>query len=269
MNAYYAHRAGEIAREAGQFLKHFSDDHKLHVEHKGNDIDFITNADRESQALIFSRLREAFPNHRFIGEEDNVPDAQIQRMIEAGGDDYFWVCDPLDGTINYVYHLPLYATSIGLVHRGQCVAGAIYLPETDELFTGAQGCGAFLNGQPIHTSACESLHFAITAVDLPILDMAMRERFLNWTRDVAMASANLRITGSACLGIALVACGRLDAYWNQGLHAWDVAAGIAITEAAGGAVTDLYGQPFHFDMERGFMVTTPGLRGAFGDIIRE
>ena len=260
----YARTAGAIAREAGRFLKHFSDSRSLDVENKGSDFDFVTNADRESQALIARRLREAFPGHRFVGEEDGVPDAEVARMLAAGGeDDWFWICDPLDGTVNYIHRLPTYSVSIGLVHRGRSVAGAIYLPEADELFTAGRGGGAFLNGEPIRASGCSELRLAFTVTDLPVTDMQLRERYMAWFSAVGMHTAGLRIMGSACTAIALTACGRLDAYWNLGLHPWDAAAGIVILEEAGGTVSDMFSDPFRFDMAGGILCSAPGLRGQF------
>lgn len=261
MDSPFVRAAGEIAREAGQFLKHFSDTHRLNVEHKGSDFDFVTNADRESQRLVAERLRAAFPGHRFVGEEDGFSDEKVAEILN--GDDYCWVCDPLDGTINYIHHLGLYAVSVGLVRRGQAVAGAIYLPEWDEVYTAARGEGAFCNGKPIKPSPCTDLRHAFLTADIaasnPRLKGPNLERFLR----VAMASGGVRIEGSACVSIAQTACGRQDAYWNQGLHAWDVAAGVVILEEAGCVVTDVYSNPFNFDMKDGFLCAAPGLKDAF------
>ena len=264
----YARAAAEIAREAGQFLKHFSDGHRLDVERKGGDLDFVTNADRGSQRLIADRLRERFPEHHFIGEEDGVPDSEIARRIAGGGDaDFFWICDPLDGTVNYIHHLGVYAVSLGLVHRGVSVAGAICVPEAGEVFLAARGEGAFLNGKPIRASKCDRLVRAFTATDIPVTDMDMRKRYVDWFSGVSLGSAGLRMPGSACTALALVADGRLDAYWNLGAHPWDVAAGMVLVEEAGGCVTDMFSDPFDFGMAGGVLACAPGLEGAFREAI--
>ena len=268
MNDIYARAAADVAREAGQFLKHFSDSHHLDIEHKGGDYDFVTNADRQSQALIAGRLRAAFPEHRFVGEEDGLPDGEVARRLSADGDDYCWVCDPLDGTINYIHHLGVYAVSVGLVHRGQSIAGAIYLPERDALFCAARGEGATLNGRPIAASGCASLREAFVTLDMPQTNLKNREWFLNRLRDAGMAVSSMRMLGSACHAIAMTACGEADAYLNLGLHAWDVAAGIVILEEAGGAVSDIWSDPFQFDMKRGFIGCAPGLKGAFREVVK-
>ena len=266
MNESFGCAAGAIAREAGQFLKHFSDHHRLAVERKGSDFDFVTNADRESQRLIQERLRAAFPEHRFVGEEDGKTDAETAEMLM--GDDYCWVCDPLDGTVNYIHHLGLYAVSVGLVRRGQAVAGAIYLPEWDELLVAQRGEGATLNGQPMRPSACADLRHAFVTADIAASNLALRGPNLERICRVGMAVGGLRVEGSACVCIAQTACGRQDAYWNLGLHAWDVAAGVAILEEAGCRVTNIYSEPFSFDMAGGFLCAAPGLDGAFRDVIR-
>ena len=196
MNNVYAPTAGEIAREAGQFLKHFSDHHRLAVERKGSDFDFVTNADRESQRLIRERLREAWPDHRFVGEEDGLSDAEVAKILYSG--EYCWVCDPLDGTVNYIHHLPLYAVSIGLVKDGAALAGAIYLPEADELFLAERGQGATLNGRPIHASACPDLRHAFISADMAAADLGRRQENLARIARVVQAAG-----GRADAGLGL------------------------------------------------------------------
>ena len=264
----YMRAAADVAREAGAFLKRFSDGHRLEVERKGSDFDFVTNADRESQALISRRLREAFPDHRFIGEEDGLSDGEITRRLRDGAEDWVWVCDPLDGTVNYIHHLGVYAVSVGLIHGGRSVAGAICLPETGEVFHAARGQGAFVNGAPIRASGCDSLHRAMVAMDIPVNDLDQRRRFTKWLDGVSLASAQLRVMGSACFALARVARGDLEAYADLGVHAWDVAAGQVIVEEAGGAMTNLFGRPFNYDMTGGALAAAPGLAGAFQGIIR-
>ena len=265
MESPFVRAAGEIAREAGQFLKHFSDHHRLNVEHKGSDFDFVTNADQESQRLVAERLKAAFPDHKFVGEEDLLPDNEVAKLLS--GDDYCWVCDPLDGTVNYIHHLGLYAVSVGLVRLGQSVAGAIYLPEWDELYTAARGEGAFCNGRPIRPSACDDLRHAFVSADMAAADIPRRERNLERIKQVGLNVGGLRVEGSACVSIAQTACGRQDAYWNLGLHAWDVAAGIVLLEEAGCAVSTVFSDSFNFDMKDGFLCTAPGLKGAFREVM--
>ena len=265
MNDIFARTAGEIAREAGSLLKHFSETHKLQVENKGSEYDFVTNADRESQRLVEGRLREAFPGHRFVGEEDGLSDAEVADILHSGA--YCWVCDPLDGTVNYIHHLGIYAVSVGLVKDGQSVAGAICLPESGEVFCAARGEGAFLNGQPIRATDRADLAHAFVSADMSPANLGLRDANYERIKRVGVACGGLRVLGSACAAIAQTACGRQDAYWNLGLHAWDVAAGIVILEEAGAVVSNLYSEPFNFDMKDGFLCRTAGLRDAFREVI--
>lgn len=261
----YAQLAGEVAREAGQFLKHFQEEHRLSIENKGCDFDFVTNADRQCQKMIAERLKPAYPGYRFVGEEDGLDDAAVSGILNSG--EYCWVCDPLDGTVNYIHGLPLYAVSIGLVLNGRSLAGAIYLPETDELFTAARGHGARRNGEIVHTSECPDLHHAFISADIASSHPERRSANLARIARVAEVVTGTRVLGSACVAIARTACGQQDGYWNKGLHAWDVAAGAVILEEAGGAVSDIYSNPFKFNMENGFLGTCGTLKGAFRDIM--
>ena len=266
----YLNTAMEVAREAGQFLKHFSESRDLNIQEKGSDYDFVTDADRESQALIFSRLREKYPDHRFVGEEDNIPDSEVARQIaEAGPDEYFWIADPLDGTLNYIHHLSGYGVSIGLVNQGRSVAGAIYLPVTDEMFYAAEGMGAFLNGRPIRVSGCQKLRNAFTDTGIPVSKMDRRLRFMDWEKSVGMKSGNTRMLGCAAQAMAYAACGYIDAYWELGPHPWDVAAGLIIGSEAGCAVSGMWGKPFDFNCSEGVVLCAPAIHEELISAIKE
>jgi len=266
----YLNTAMEVAREAGVFLKHFSETRSLNVEAKVSDLDFVTDADKESQAMIFSRLREKYPNHRFVGEEDNIPDSEVARMIyEAGDDEYFWIADPLDGTLNYIHNITGYGVSIGLVNKGRSVAGAIYLPETDEMFYAAEGMGAFLNGKPIHCTDCAELKKAFLLTGIPVTNLVRRKRFMHWESVVGMHSANTRMLGSAAQNMAYAACGFAEAYWELGPHPWDVAAGLIIGKEAGCVLSDLWGNEFNFNCANGVVIAAPGIHEELTKALRE
>ena len=265
MDGRFVSAAGAIAREAGQFLKTFSDTYGLEVERKGNYNDFVTNADRQSQQLIAKRLKAAFPEHRFVGEEDGLSDGEVAEILNR--DEYCWVCDPLDGTVNYIHRLGLYAVSVGLVRGGKAVAGAIYLPEMEELYTAERGGGACCNGFAIQPSTCGELSRAFLTADVAGANPTLKKSNLERIMRVATAAGGLRILGSCCVALAQTACGRQDGYWSMGAHAWDVAAGVVILEEAGCAVTNIYSEPFDFDMRGGILCTAPGLKGAFREVM--
>jgi myo-inositol-1(or 4)-monophosphatase len=206
--------------------------HVGRVEHKG-DVNLVTEYDRRAESLITDALQEAFPDHHIYAEEGS--DIGLQSSP------YTWLVDPLDGTTNFAHGFPVFAVSIGLVHRAEGLAGVIYDPTRDELFTAGAGRGAHLNERPIEVSQVDSLDEALLATgfaynrewaadhNIPYLDAFLRR------------SQGIRRAGAAALDLAYVACGRLDGHWEMHLHPWDVAAGILIVTEAGGRVTDLRG----------------------------
>lgn len=265
----YASLAADVAREAGQYLKHFSDSHALCVEAKGSDYDFVTNADRESQALIQSRIRAAFPAHRFIGEEDGFSDAEVARVLEsAGPDECFWIADPLDGTLNYIHHLGGYSVSLAMVRGGRPVCGAVCVPESGEVYVAERGAGAFVGDVRLKASECAALCHAITSTGYAVSDMDLRRRSCKWIDAVAMATLNMRNMGSAARSIAMTAAGRLEAYFEIGPHPWDVAAGIVLCEEAGCRVSTLAGEPYRIG-NPSVMACAPGIHEALCRLIRE
>lgn len=194
----------------------------------------VTEADEASQAAIHEYIRARFPEHRFLGEEG----------LDHGGDcEYRWIIDPLDGTSNYVHRFPYYAVSIGLERGETIVAGAVYDPNRDEMFSATAGGGATLNHRPIRVSEIEQLPQALCMASLP--PQVTREhpsvrKFL----DVLEAAQSVQRTGSAALNLCSVACGRIEAFWSNSLHAWDTAAGTLIVREAGGKVTTGQGEAY-------------------------
>ena len=145
----------ETAREAGAILRHEFDRPKQ-ISYKG-EVDIVTESDRRSEALIIARLRKHFPDHAIIAEEGGGGGV---------GAKYCWHVDPLDGTTNFAHGYPCFAVSIGLAEDGQPVAGAVFNPVSEELFTAARGEGAYLNGKPIRVSAIEKLATSLVATSL-------------------------------------------------------------------------------------------------------
>ena len=203
------------------------------IEYKG-DVDLVTEYDRQAEVTILAALQEKYPRHHFYSEE--------QGDLGPGDSPYTWLIDPLDGTTNFAHGFPLFAVSIGLMHRGEGLVGVIYDPTRDELFTVGAGLGARLNGAPITVSKTPNLNRALlgtgfsynrrTKVDNNVENLA---RFIRCCQGVRRA-------GAATLDLAYVACGRLDGFWEMDLHPWDVAAGTLIIRQAGGRVTDFAGR---------------------------
>ncbi len=241
--------AARVAREAGALLLELQDQVR-EIDFKGK-TDLVTDADRASEVLIAERLATAFPEDGLLGEESGYSDT-------AASAARLWVVDPLDGTTNYAHGFPIYAVSIGLLVDGAVVAGAVYVPPLDELFSSARGAGATLNGAAIAPSANDTLEHALLCSGFSY-DPAERERnFEHWRRFVMRARAVRRI-GSAAYDLCCVACGRFDGYWERGPSAWDLAAGSLIVSEAGGTVSDFALQPFD-PFAREVLAAAPGVQ---------
>jgi myo-inositol-1(or 4)-monophosphatase len=240
-NLKYIPKAAEIAREAGALLREYYAK-GVETEYKG-DVDIVTAADRAAEKLIRTRLGEAFPEHGVYGEEGTR-----ERM----DGEFRWYVDPLDGTTNFAHGFPQFCVSLGLEQRtagmkadedGTLVAGVIYDPLRDELFTAERGQGTQLNGKPAKVSRNAELAEALLGTGFP-----SRKRHaspnIHFYQEFTLRSHGVRRAGSAALDLAYVACGRMDAFWEFNLNPWDTAAGILLVEEAGGRVTDFAGRRF-------------------------
>lgn len=237
--------AKSIAREAGQLaLDRFDGDRKL--TQKGFR-DFVTDADYATQNLIVSRVREQFPDHGFLAEED---DATLSDEAE-----YVWIIDPVDGTTNYSRNIPFFCVSIGIAKAGNPVVGVIYDPVRDEMFWATKGGGAFLNDKPIHVSKIDTLADAIIGHDWS-RSPAMRDVIVEMITRLVHQTRSIRVIGSAAIALCWVANGRFDAYFNPALGAWDVAAGQLILEEAGGVMSGFNAEPFALDDPNSWALAT-------------
>jgi len=194
--------------------------------------------------VLRAELTKARPGYCFLGEEGG--------RQEGPDKTHTWIVDPLDGTTNYLHGIPQFAVSIGLERDGVIVAGVVYNPVTDEMFTAEKGKGAFLNDRRLRVAARERLADAVVACALPHHGRGDLLQFRNELAAIQDKVAGLRRFGAAALDLAFVAAGRYDAYWERGLSPWDMAAGLLLVREAGGFVTDLN--------DRDMMMTT-------GDII--
>jgi myo-inositol-1(or 4)-monophosphatase len=224
----------EIAREAGAILRE-EYAKPPEIRYKG-EVDIVTQADKRSEALIVERLRGEFPGHAIVAEEGGGSgNAQAE---------YVWHVDPLDGTTNFAHGYPCFAVSLALLKDGEPVAGVVFDPIHDELFTAARGQGAHLNGAPIHVSAISRLAQGLLATGFPVQKRTLNSNiYYYW--DFTLRSHGVRRDGAAALDLCYIACGRFDGFWEFGLKSWDTAAGILLVTEAGGRVSDFAGQPFH------------------------
>jgi len=224
----------ETAREAGQvLLEKFG---KTTVTKKG-DINLVTEADLASEALIVEKIKSYYPRHSILAEEAG------NAVIIGGENTWKWIIDPLDGTTNYAHGYPCFCVTLALEHDGEIVIGVTFDPTRDELFAAERGQGATLNGKPIHVSATDKLGDALIVTGFPY-DLKQRDNFARHLTDFLLSSRGVRRDGSAAIDMAYVACGRFDGFWEEGLNAWDVAAGVLMIEEAGGVVSYYDGSKF-------------------------
>jgi myo-inositol-1(or 4)-monophosphatase len=228
-----------IAREAGALLLPYF--HRgLKIEYKG-DADLVTAADRASEVLIRERIRQQFPSHDVLGEEQGLSDQ---------GGDYRWYVDPLDGTTNFAHGYPVFCVSMALEHRGKDqarrIAGVVYDPKRDELFTAEVGKGAHVNGTPIHVSKAAQLKECLVATGFPS-HKRHKNPNIHFYHQITLRTHGVRRAGSAALDLCNVASGRFDGFWEFNLNPWDTAAGALIVEEAGGKVSRFDGSAFELD----------------------
>lgn len=229
-----------IAREAGALLMDYFHQH-LKIEYKG-DADLVTAADRASEVLIRERIREQWPTHDVLGEEQGLSDQ---------GSEYRWYVDPLDGTTNFAHGYPVFCVSIALEHqglkqKGKRIAGVIYDPTRDEVFSAEPGRGARLNGEAIHVSKTAVLKESLLGTGFPS-HKRHKNPNIYFYHQITLRSHGVRRAGSAALDLCNVACGRYDGFWEFNLNPWDTAAGVLIVEEAGGTVTRFDGSPFELN----------------------
>lgn len=238
-----------IAREAGALLREFY--HRgVRMEYKG-DVDLVTEADRASEKLITERLHAAFPEHGVYGEEGT------RAALDA---EFRWYVDPLDGTTNFAHGFPVFCVVLGCEQRpaglapeadGEMVAGVVYDPLREEMFSAARGQGARLNGEPIQVSRSKALQESLIATGFPS-HKRHRSPNVHFYQEFTLRSHGVRRAGSAALDLAYVAAGRIDGYWEFKLNPWDTSAGYLLVEEAGGRITHFDGSRFTLDSREVF-----------------
>lgn len=208
----------------------------LTISKKGR-IDLVTEADVAVEREIQSRIHARFPDHAFLGEESGASSS-------SDGASHRWIVDPIDGTTNFAHGLALFCVSIALEIDGQVAVGAVYDPMADELFTAERGQGARLNGRLLRVTTEAELVNALLVTGFPYAPGDRRAEQLEVFAALLAEAQAVRRLGSAALDLCLVAAGRFDAFWEQGLQPWDVAAGALIVQEAGGLVTSYDGAAF-------------------------
>jgi myo-inositol-1(or 4)-monophosphatase len=249
----------EASELAGQALLDWQD--RFTPREKGPK-DLVSQADLAAQEAIRACILKSFPDHDFLSEED-AADRKAKGLppIAERRSHYRWIVDPLDGTTNYIHHLPGYAVSIALQAGSRIELGVVFDPLAKECFVAERGKGAKLNGNPLQSSGCDDLNRALIAISFsPHVNRDSPEirRFV----EILLASQSVRRMGSAALNLCYVAAGRLDGYLATSVSIWDVAAGLLMVEEANGRTAGLRGAPVCLDKPELIAAASPQLLSA-------
>lgn len=218
----------KAARAAGRSLvKDFREVENLQVSMKGAG-DFVSRADTRAEEIIREALMEARPNYGWLGEETGAEDGKDPTRR--------WIVDPLDGTTNFLHGMPHWAVSIALEQKGEIVAGVVFDAAKDEMFFAEKGQGAWMNQTRLRVSGRRQMIEAVFATGLPFAGNTHLPAVLGDLGQLLPTCAGVRRWGAAALDLAYVSAGRYDGYWERGLNAWDIAAGVILVREAGGLV---------------------------------
>lgn len=224
----------QAARKASRVILRYVDQvEQIEITQKSVN-DYVTQVDKQSEEIILTEIKKAYPAHAFYTEETTNDPSALKK-------DYCWIIDPIDGTRNFMHGLPHFAISIALQVKGELEVGLVYDPVRQELFTATRGKGAYLNSRRIRVSPTKKLEHCLIATGFPFYNKESTSDFLKTFEKVFMRCGDIRRAGSAALDLAYVAAGRIDGLWENGLEAWDIAAGILLIKEAGGIVSDYHG----------------------------
>jgi myo-inositol-1(or 4)-monophosphatase len=237
-----------LARQAGAILRAgYDTEHQ--VGYKGV-IDLVTEVDHLSEKFLLGEIQGNFPDHHIFSEETGI----IQ-----GNDENVWYIDPLDGTVNYAHHIPIFCVSIGYAAHGTLSLGAVYDPMRDEMFLAERGQGASLNGRPLRVSSATELQRSLLVTGFPYNAWdTPQDNFANFVK-FGKLSQGVRRLGSAALDLCYVAAGRFEGFWEMALNPWDIAAGGLIAEEAGARVTNVKGEADYISPPQSILACTPGI----------
>lgn len=254
----YLNIAIKAARRAGKIITRYAEEiDTLKIQEKGVN-DLVTWVDHAAENAIIETIQQAYPTHAILGEETGA----------HPGQEYTWIVDPLDGTMNYIHGFPHYAVSIGIQYKQNIEHAVIYDPLSQDLFTATRGRGAQMNGKRMRVSKQETLTGSLIGSSFPFHH---RDKYIDEHLDifkkVFVQCADVRRTGSAALNLAYTAAGHLDGFWESGLKPWDIAAGVLMVRESGGFISDFNGE--NNFLENGTIIAgTPKVHLALLEIIQ-
>lgn len=226
------HNANQLAERTGRFIRQeLGQVGSAQIEEKSLN-SLVSYVDKEAETQLVEGLSQLVPGSVFLTEEDTVKDEEGELR---------WIIDPLDGTTNFLFQLPVFAISLALEQKGEIVLGIVYEVNRQECFYAWKGGGAFLNGDPIQVSKRATLSESLLATGFPYYDYERTQAYLKVLEQLMQNSRGIRRFGSAAVDLAYVACGRFDGFFEYSLQPWDVAGGAIIVQEAGGTITDFSG----------------------------
>jgi myo-inositol-1(or 4)-monophosphatase len=248
----------EIAKKAGRFLK--ENEGKIsEIKEKGSFTNLVTDIDKGSEAMIKSFIQQNFPGHGILAEESGA---------SSPTSEYRWIIDPLDGTTNFTHAFPVYCVSIAVELKGELIAGAVYDPNFDELFSAEKGAGAYMNGRKLQVTSTDKLEKSMLATGFPYDVRNNPFNCVQHFEEFLVKAQAVRRLGSAALDICYVAAGRLDGFWEVNLHPWDTAAAVLITTEAGGKVSGFKGEKYSI-YQRDIVLSNGTIHDEMLDLIKK
>lgn len=255
----------EVTKKAGQMIREALEK-DITIMEKSSPVDLVTETDQKVEQLIISSIREKYPSHSFIGEE-SVAAGAPSILTDAPT----WIIDPVDGTTNFVHRFPFVAVSIGFTVDKVIEFGIVYSCVEDKMYTARKGKGAFCNGAPIKVSGQQDIKKSMILTEMGFKQDVDRFNTMlaNIKTILSIPVHGIRSPGSAAINMCLVACGSADAYYQMGIHCWDMAGGAAIVTEAGGVIMDISGGPFDLMSRRLIVASSRAIADRLVKEIRE
>jgi myo-inositol-1(or 4)-monophosphatase len=225
-----------------------------------SEIDLVTEIDHQSERYLLGEVQRDFPEHHIFAEESGTIEGNVEHI---------WYIDPLDGTVNYAHHIPVFCVSIGYAFQGQLTLGAVYDPLRDEMFTAERGKGAFLNGKRLSASSTSELRRSLLVTGFPYDTWnTKQDNFANFEK-LGKLTQGVRRLGSAALDLSYVAAGRFDGFWELSLKPWDVAAGGLICQEARAIITNIRGEADFISAPQSVLASAPGIHARMLEELRD